>query len=384
MHYFDNAATTFPKPENVYTQMDSFYRNYGVNVGRGQFKEASIAHKMVEDTKELLLNLFHCNSANKQVVFTSSATEALNLVLRGIELHSGDVVYTTPFEHNAVIRTLHMLEKQTGIVIKYLEPDICTLQYNFDDIKEQFSLCAPKMVIVNHASNVLGYISPIKEIFGLAKQHNAITVADCSQTAGLIDNNIILNHCDFAVFAGHKTLYGPFGIGGVIAPLNCNLTPLIFGGTGVESANPEMPKEEPIRYEAGSPNIQAIAGLNAALKWISEETIEVVREKEKANTAKLIEIISKFNNIKMVGSSCDVDRVGIISCVFDGYSSDSIGQVLSNFDIAVRTGLHCAPQAHKFMSTFPSGTVRFSVNAFTTDDNFLHLENALKYIEENS
>ena len=218
----------------------------------------------------------------------------------------------------------------------------------------------------------------------MAKQYNAITVADCSQTAGLIDNNLLLNQCDFAIFAGHKTLYGPFGIGGVIAPLNCNLTPLIFGGTGVESANPEMPKDEPIRYEAGSPNIQAIAGLNAALNWISEETIEVLRKKEKANTNKLIEIISKFNNIKMIGGSCDVDRVGVISCVFDGYSSDSIGQVLSNFDIAVRTGLHCAPQAHKFMNTFPAGTVRFSVNAFTTDDNFLHLENALKYIEENS
>lgn len=383
MYYFDNAATTFPKPEPVYRFMDEFYRKYGVNVGRGQFKEASIANKMVEDTRDSLLKLFHCSKGTRQVVFTASATEAINLVLKGMHWSKGDVIYTTPFEHNAVLRTLYYLESHVGIEVNFIEPDKKTFQYDFDKIENEFSTKKPKAVIVNHASNVIGAIAPISKLFKLAKLHNAITIADMSQTAGLIDTNLLDIQCDYAVFAGHKTLYGPFGIGGVIAPLKCALEPLIIGGTGVESANPNMPDIEPIRYEAGSPSLLAIAGLNASIKWINEIGINNIYEKENKTTSELIKLLGNYSNITIYGSK-DLDRVGVISCNFDGYSSDSIGQVLSNNDIAYRSGLHCAPKAHEFLGTFPAGTVRLSVSYFTSTNEINKLKEILDYIEENA
>jgi cysteine desulfurase family protein len=380
MHYFDNAATTYPKPEEVYAFMDEFYRNYGVNVGRGQFKEASIANQMVEETKQLLLKLFHCGIGNKQVVFTSSATEAINLVLRGLPLEKDDVIYTTYFEHNAVLRTLHYLENKIGIEVKFLKPDSKTMHYDYESIKKEFETFKPKVVIVNHASNAFGIVAPIKDLFSLAKEFEAVTICDMAQTAGLIDTDLINIRCDYAVFAGHKTLYGPFGIAGIIAPKTCDLTPLLYGGTGTESANPDMPQDQPIRFEAGSPNILAISGLNASLKWIINTGIRNIREKETENRNRLVDLLSNYSNIKVFDFQ-NCETVGIVSCVFDNYSSDSIGQVLSEFDIAVRTGLHCAPKAHEFFETAPAGTVRFSIGYYFNEDGLFILRRALEHIE---
>lgn len=363
--------------------MNEFYRNFGVNVGRGQFKEASIANQLVEETKRLILDLFHCNSGNRQVVFTPSATEAMNLVLRGLPLKKNDVVYTTYFEHNAVLRTLHFLEKSIGIKIVFLEPNPKTMCYDFDNIKDKFEKNNPKAVVINHASNVFGIVAPIDEIFELSKKHNAITICDMAQTAGLIDTDLIGVKCDFAVFAGHKTLYGPFGVAGIVGIKNCNLDPLIYGGTGTESANLDMPNDEPIRYEAGSPNIQAIAGLNAALKWIENIGIDNIKAKEQESRNILLELLNKYNNVTVYNFP-ECDEIGVVSCNFDNYSSDNIGQVLSQFDIAVRTGLHCAPKAHELVGTTPAGTVRLSVNYFTKNNDFLALKEALDYIDINS
>lgn len=383
MHYFDNAATTFPKPETVYSSMDNFYRNYGVNVGRGQFKEASIASKMVDETRELLLELFHVDRGTRQVIFTPSATEALNLIINGLGLSKDDVVYITPFEHNAVLRVLNKIAKDNGVLVKTISPDYESLTYNLETIRDDFEKSNPKVVIVNHASNAFGNVSPINTIFLEAKKYGAITVADMSQTAGLVDVNLLECQCDYAVFEGHKTLYGPFGAAGVIMPNNAGIEPLIYGGTGVDSANLNMPVIEPIRYEAGSPNILSISGLNASLKWIKEIGINEIRKKEDENAIRLFQLLNSFSNITVHrGNKCE--NIGIISCTFDGYSSDNIGQVLSEKDIAVRTGLHCAPEAHKFMNTAPAGTVRFSVNYFTSDDDFEALKAALEYIELNS
>lgn len=382
MHYFDNAATTYPKPEEVYAFMDEFYRNYGVNVGRGQFKEASIANQMVEETKQLLLKLFHCGIGSKQVLFTSSATEAINLVLRGLPLEKDDVIYTTYFEHNAVLRTLHYLESKIGIQVKYLKPDSKTMCYDYVSIKKEFETFKPKVIIVNHASNAFGIVAPIKDLFSLAKEFDAVTICDMAQTAGLIDTDLTNTRCDFAVFAGHKTLYGPFGIAGVIAPKSCDLDPLLYGGTGTESANPSMPMDQPIRFEAGSPNVLAISGLNASLKWIKNTGIHTIREKETECRNRLVNLLSNYNNIKVFDYQ-NCETVGVVSCIFDNYSSDSIGQVLSEFDIAVRTGLHCAPKAHEFLGTAPAGTVRFSVCFFSSDDSFNALEKTLNYISLN-
>lgn len=377
--YFDNAATTFPKPEEVYSFMDTFYRRCGVNVGRGQHKLASEASALMEETRKLLLELFHCQ--NKKVIFTSTATEAINIILQGIDIPQNACVYTSPFEHNAVTRTLHYLQKSKSFEIKQLDVDKNTLTYNLESIKAQFKKYKPYCVIISHASNVCGAIAPVEEIFTAAKKYNAITLVDMCQTAGLVDTDLSSDIFDYAVFEGHKTLYGPMGIGGFIANALIKLPSLIYGGTGVESANQDMPNEVPVKYEAGSHNILAISGLNASLKWINSIGIEAIRVKEYENRNKLLEILNDYDNIKVIASD---SSIGVISCVFDGYSSDNIGQVLSDYNIATRTGLHCSPEAHKFLGTFPAGTVRFSVGYFNSDDDFKKLREALDYIEENS
>jgi cysteine desulfurase family protein len=382
MVYFDNAATTFPKPEEVYTFMDRFYRECGVNVGRGQHKLAAKALALVAETRQLILELNHC--INKRVVFTHTATEALNIILRGIELHNGSNVYVSPFEHNAVMRVLHYISSSRRLNIFTLAINKKNFSYDIDGIKRQFINNRPNLVVINHASNVCGVMAPIAEICAFSKKFGAVNVIDMCQTMGLIDTNLSSSDIDYAVFAGHKTLYAPFGIAGFICADAIELQPLIYGGTGVDSANRNLPETVPERYEAGSPNILAIAGLNAALKWLNSVGLKHVLETEKHNHIHLLQLLNSFDNIKIV-APVDVDKsVGIVSCLFEGYSSDSIGQVLSEKDIAVRTGLHCAPDAHRFLSTFPGGTVRFSVSIFNNERDFSRLHDALKYIYENS
>lgn len=377
--YFDNAATTYPKPECVYTEMDSFMRTCGVSLGRGQHKLSSKASHVADETRSLLLEMFHCS--NKKVVFTNTATEALNIILKGITIPDGANVYISPFEHNAVTRTLHSIGKKIGFNLITLEVDKSTYTYDLKVIAEQFNNNKPYCVIVSHASNVIGAIAPLQEIFTEAKKYDAITIADMCQTAGLIDTDISSNVFDYVVFAGHKTLYGPLGISGFVSSFPQELPPIIIGGTGIESANQDMPNEIPIKYEAGSHSSYAIAGLNASLKWIKEIGITNICEKEKENHNILISILKKYSNITIFEPE---NSVGVVSCLFNNYSSDEIGQVLSQNDIAFRSGLHCAPFAHKFIGTFPAGTVRFSVGYFNDDSDFEKLDTVLKYIRDNS
>lgn len=377
--YFDNAATTFPKPEEVYSFMDTFYRECGVNIGRGQHRLAARATALMEETRELLLELFHCS--NKKIIFTNTATEAINLVLNGISIPSGANVYISPFEHNAVTRTLHHLQQASDFNIQVLSVDSNTLDYNISEINTQFEKQPPFCCIISHASNVCGAVAPVSEIFSASKKYKSINIVDMCQTAGLIDTDLSSDNYDYAIFEGHKMLYGPMGIGGIIAKPTIKISPLIYGGTGVESANQDMPDEIPVKYEAGSHNISAISGLNASLRWIRNIGIEKIYIKEQQLTKRLIEIIEKHDNITVLKPK---NYIGVISCVFDGYSSDNIGQVLNENNIAVRTGLHCAPYAHKFLGTFPAGTVRFSLSYFNSDEDLQKLEQVLDYIEENS
>lgn len=377
--YFDNAATTYPKPECVYQAMDSFNRSCGVSFGRGQHKLSSKANFIADETRQLLLQLFHCN--NKKVVFTNTATEALNVILNGISIPKGANVYITPFEHNAVTRMLHHLQSKEEFNIIQLKVNKNYFSYDLKKIEEQFSSDKPYAVIASHASNVIGAIAPITEIFSLAKKHNSITIADMCQTAGLIDTDISSSIYDYIVFAGHKTLYGPIGISGFIGSNLSELSPIIYGGTGIESANQDMPVTIPERFEAGTHNTVAIAGLNASLKWLLETGVENIRIKEQENHSKLCAILDKFENITYFKPA---NSVGVVSCLFDGYSSDEIGQVLSDNNIAFRSGLHCAPYAHKFIGTFPAGTVRLSVSYYTTINDFNLLSNTLNFIKENS
>lgn len=379
--YFDNAATTYPKPKSVYEFTDRFYRECGVNVGRGQHKLASKASALVQETRELILDLFHCPT--KKVVLTHTATEAINLVLRGLPINDKYTVYISPFEHNAVTRVLHHLQSMYDIQIETLSFDKATMTYDLARIRNQYADKKPNWMIISHASNICGVVSPIKELCRLSKEFGATNVVDMCQTAGLIDTDLGGEDIDFAVFAGHKTLYSPLGVAGVVSSFAIKPQPLLFGGTGFESANQELPEAVPERYEVASPNIAAIAGLNASLKWIKEIGIENIYAKEQENHQRLVDLLSRYENIKVLGIG-DAETIGVVSCLFDGYGSDSIGQVLSEQNIAVRTGLHCAPVAHRFLGTFPSGTVRFSVSYFNTSEDFEMLENALDYIEANS
>lgn len=376
--YFNNAATTFPKPESVYKYMDSYYRQSGTNIGRSGTNTGS---KLIEETRKLVTEIFHCS--NKEVVFVSTATEALNIILQGLEILDNFNIYISPFEHNAVTRVISFLKTIYKLNIKELEVDKKTLSYDLEKIKYQFAEDRPNIVIINHASNVCGVIAPIQEICTLSKQLGAINIIDMCQTAGLIETDLSNSVYDFNVFAGHKTMYGPFGIAGFVCNANTQLKPLIYGGTGLDSASTTVPEIIPDRFEVGSQNILSIAGLNASLQWIKKIGIKNIAKKEKENSNKLISLLKKYDDINLVGYNERNESVGVVSCIFNGYSSDSIGSILNEYGVEVRTGLHCSPSAHKFLNTFPEGTVRFSVGYFNTDDDFKLLKEALDYIEEN-
>ena len=379
MAYFDNAATTYPKPDSVYVLMDEFYRKSGANAGRGNYDLAKGAKQLIDETRKLIQTMLHCPS--KQVVFTPTATIALNIILQGMIRLGAKNIYISPFEHNAVTRVLHAYEKIGQINVYELSVS-ADLKYDLDRIKYQFDGKKPDMVVISHASNVIGLVAPVTEIFGLAKKYDAYTVADMSQTAGLVDTDVGLSSFDYAVFAGHKTLYGPTGISGFVMNPEIKLPPILFGGTGFESANQDQPESLPERFEIGTLNISGIAGLNAALKWSIELGIQKIADKESKNRERLLSILSDYGWIKIIGDKAGNEYVGIVSCLIEGISSDSAETIFSERGIAVRTGLQCAPSAHKFMRTYPSGTVRFSVSYFTSEEDFSELKDALDDIEE--
>lgn len=379
MAYFDNAATTYPKPDSVYVLMDEFYRKSGANAGRGNYDLAKGAKQLIDETRKLIQTMLHCPS--KQVVFTPTATIALNIILQGMIRLGAKNIYISPFEHNAVTRVLHAYEKIGQINVYELSVS-ADLKYDLDRIKYQFDGKKPDMVVISHASNVIGLVAPVTEIFGLAKKYDAYTVADMSQTAGLVDTDVGLSLFDYAVFAGHKTLYGPTGISGFVMNPEIKLPPILFGGTGFESANQDQPESLPERFEIGTLNISGIAGLNAALKWSTELGIQKIADKESKNRERLLSILSDYGWIKIIGDKAGNEYVGIVSCLIEGISSDSAETIFSERGIAVRTGLQCAPSAHKFMRTYPSGTVRFSVSYFTSEEDFSELKDALDDIEE--
>ena len=380
MAYFDNAATTYPKPETVYQSMDQFQRHTGGSFGRGNYEFSNSAKGMVDDTRKAIKQLLHCPA--KQVVFEPSATISLNIIIQGIIQKGARNVYISPFEHNAVTRTLHHYKKRGQIKVEELAVDQ-KLNYDIQRIRFQFETTPPDLVIVSHASNVIGLVAPVEEIFSLAKEFHAITLLDMAQTAGLVDLDIGKEIIDFAVFAGHKTLLGPTGISGFVMKPGIELEPVFFGGTGFDSANQDMPTSLPERFEFGTMNTVGIAGLNASVKWILQQGVEVLAAAEAENRNKLLTLLREYDYVSIIGDIDGRDYVGIVSCVIDDISSDIAGQLFSERNIAVRTGLHCAPNAHKFLKTFPAGTIRFSVNSFTPDEDFVVLREALEDINDN-
>ena len=380
MAYFDNASTTFPKPEIVYSEMERFYRSNGTSVGRGHYEKAVSTGEMIKDTRKKIQALLRCPA--KQVVFTATATIALNMILQGLMSAKKQTVYITPFEHNAVTRTLHHLEQigDVNIIQLMLNDD---LQYDMVAIEAQFKRVPPDILVMSHASNVCGLVTPVEKLSILGKHYGATVVIDMAQTAGLISCNTGLETIDFAVFAGHKTIYGPTGVSGFVMKPEIQLKPILFGGTGFESANQDMPVSIPERYEMGTLNSVGIAGLNAALGWIDEIGIEKIREAEREKRIRLLDLLAKYEYVHIIGEKPDNDYIGVVSILIDGISSDSCGSIFDRLGISVRTGLQCAPLAHQFLGTYPAGTIRFSISYFTTDADFVELEQALDYIAEN-
>lgn len=376
--YFDNAATTFPKPASVYDFADSFYRNSGGNIGRGGNALAVAAGNVARQAKNNLRALYGCPA--NEVVFTASATDSLNRILLGLDLSNGDAVYVTPFEHNAVTRPLHHLTKTRGIEVHVLPYDKVSLLPNLAEMERQFAERRPRLLILTHASNVCGAVVPVEEICRLGKAYGATTVIDMSQTAGLLSLPLSSDVFDFAVFAGHKTLLGPFGVGGFICKHGTRLEPVFFGGNGINSIEQDLPDNIVQMEEIGSQNTYAIAGLKASTGWILERGIEQVHADENAKRDELLSLLRSYGFIQVVGDQMECDRIGVVSVLFDGYSPDEAEMVLGQFGIAVRSGIQCAPYAHRFLGTLPAGTVRLSVSAMTTGDDIRQLEKALDSI----
>lgn len=377
MIYLDNAATTFPKPESVYVAMDKINRSGAVNAGRGSYKLAQSASRLISDLKTRLRLLVHVD-ASTAVVLSPSITIAMNQIVNGLGLRQNAVVYVSPYEHNAVARSLYDLSKRQKLIIKELPLDD-SLEIDIEKMKYEFSKDKPEAVFCTHVSNVTGYILPVEEIFRESKKHGSINVLDSAQSLGLIEVRADLMDVDLIGFAGHKTLYGPFGIGGFINVSAVPLNTFITGGTGSDSLNLEMPLGNEARYESSSPNIVAIAGLNAALECLDQK---VNFNQEYEMTSYLIEQLGSIKEVKIFLPSNLEKHVGIVSILIEGFNSEDIGTILDeDFDIAVRTGYHCAPYIHKYLKDASSlGTVRIGISQFTTKDEIDILIKALKEI----
>ena len=377
MIYLDNAATTFPKPESVYAAMDKINRKGAVNAGRGSYKLAQEASKIISETKTKLRKLVHVDTS-VAVVLSPSITIAINQIVNGLNLRRKAVVYVSPYEHNAVARSLYELSKRKELVIKEIPLDN-KLQIDIEKMKYEFSKDKPEAVFCTHVSNVTGYILPIEEIFKEAKKHGSINILDSAQSLGLVDVRADLMDADIIAFAGHKTLYGPFGVGGFINISGVPLDTFVVGGTGSDSLNLEMPLGNEARYESSSPNIVAIAGLNAALDILEQKTHF---EYEKDITSYLIKKLSHIKEVKMYIPSNPERHIGIVSIIVEGFNSEDIGTILDeDFGIAVRTGYHCAPYIHKYLKDIESlGTIRIGIGQFTTKDEIDSLIKAIKEI----
>jgi len=377
MIYFDNAATTFPKPEQVYKTLDECARGYAVNVGRGQYELSDTATIIVEKTREKLLKYFVASSA--KVVFTPSATIALNQVLRGLNFTKIKNVYISPFEHNAVYRTLNYLKKENNFNIHILNVKRKPFMFDLEEIEQQFKDKAPDLIVISHASNVCGAVAPVEPIFKLGKLYGAITVLDTAQTAGIIDVYYDKWTIDYLIFAGHKGLLSSFGVAGfILKDTDCSLYPLLSGGTGYDSINPFMPSESPSKYEAGSLNINAISSLNASLDFLMQEDYWKYKKKELQVMEAFEKIVMDFDEIEVYGNDFVGERVPVISINHEDYSPDEFGIILNKQNIAVRTGMHCSPLAHKFFGTSPAGTVRFSFGIFNYIDELKSFEQILE------
>lgn len=378
MIYLDNAATTFPKPEKVYSVVDEVQRNFAVNAGRGNYKAAMRAASVIEDTRLKLANLVRC--APNKIIFSPSATIALNQIIGGIDWRGKRNVYVSPFEHNAVIRPLKAIADRHEITINILPFDGKTQELDSDKMHNMFALQKPDVVFVNHVSNVTGLVLDAEHIFREAKKYAAATVLDASQSLGLIDIDLRNIPADFTVFAGHKNLYGHFGVGGFIINGNVELSKYLSGGTGSDSLNQNMPNETPLGFEPASPNIIAISSLGCAIDWINGIGIDEIYKCKKQLTEYTVRKFKESDRIKLYIPENPDRHISIVSFTHSEYKPAEIAEILdAELDIAVRSGYHCAPYIHELIGTVDTlGTVRVSLGFFNSKSDIDKLTDALK------
>ncbi|NFT14650.1 aminotransferase class V-fold PLP-dependent enzyme [Clostridium botulinum] len=361
--YLDNAATTYPKPEKVYSSILNYMKNVGASPGRGGYENALTGDRMVYKCRQSLINLFNFNKI-ENVVFTSNITASLNILIKSI-VKDGWHVITSSMDHNSVIRPLISLEKSNKIELDILN---CSEEglINIEDFKNAIK-DSTKLVVLSHASNIVGTIQPLEAIGKICKEKGIYFIIDSAQTAGVLPLNFQNLNCNALAFTGHKSLLGPQGIGGFIIDdeLNNIATNFIEGGTGSLSESTLQPDFLPDKFESGTMNTPGIAGLLAGIEYIDEEGLNAIKEREEYLSREFINGLLNIDSVKVYGPLDASLRTATISINSSKIDNSELGFLLdSEFGIMVRTGLHCAPLAHKTIGSFPQGTLRFSFGAF--------------------
>ncbi len=375
--YLDNSATTFPKPEEVYKFMDTFYRTHGVSPGRSGFDAAIETEEMVSATRKMLTELFNGDDPER-LTFSYNASDSLNMLLQGMA-EKGDHVITTKLEHNSVLRPLYHLEQDGTIELTYVTFNQDGY-VNPDDIKNAIK-SNTKMVVVNHCSNVIGTIQPLAEIGKICKDKGVYFIADTSQSAGAVAVDMKAMGIDALVFTGHKCLMGPTGIGGSYVMEGIPIKGTRFGGTGVRSAVKTHLEEFPYRLECGTMNLVGVAGLHAGVKWVNEQGIENIHNKEMDLWEKLRAGMQNIENVTTYCATSRENQNPVLCFNVKGFEAGDVGTMLDvDYNIACRTGLHCAPLVHEVIGTFDiHGAVRFSIGAFTIQE---HIDKAIEAVKD--
>lgn len=368
--YLDQAATSFPKAPGTADAVYRYMTECGCNVSRGGYEGAYSAEELVYDTRVLLCRLFGCDERDpKKAVFTKNVTESLNVLLKGL-LRPGDHVLVSSMEHNAVMRPLGQLAKQ-GIRVTRIP---CAVDGSMDpaDLEARIEKDT-KAIVMLHASNVCGTVLPAAEIGAICRARGIRFILDTAQTAGTLPLNMDGMNIDALAFTGHKGLLGPQGTGGFLIreEMAAELEPLITGGTGSISHTEDVPDFLPDRFEAGTPNLPGIAGLNTSLGWLLAQPEGSLLSHELKLTARFLrdmEALEAEGLVRIIGKHGTEGRTGVVSIVpLHMDPAELAFRLDERYGIATRVGLHCAPAAHQTLGTWPAGTVRFSFGAFNTE-----------------